>query len=122
MDFNKRDVLTNLGFCGCGDPEGVLKWVLEGVDRSIGFPPDHLAWEEKRMWVDTKLHLCDEFFGGHDAYMFFLYWLDDKGLTEHGSSVCGSWLTQYGEEMTNELIPMAIEKLEKGEYNEWIIS
>jgi len=43
-------------------------------------------------------------------YMFFVYWANDKGFAEHGSTARCSWLTEKGQELLKDL-----EELEKVE-------
>lgn len=35
--------------------------------------------------------------------MFFVYWADRKQLTDHGTSIRCSWLTELGEEILNDM-------------------
>jgi len=74
-----------LGFCGCGDPTSamilirdILNSIKEGGTDQTLFPSDGL-------------------------YYFMLYWLDDKGFTEHGTSIHGCWLTDLGKEILNDI-------------------
>lgn len=62
-----------LGFCQCGSPSTALSHVLA----------------EMRSLKTTK---CPD-----KSSTFFLYWADREGLTEHGSSIYGSWLSEKGE-------------------------
>jgi hypothetical protein len=77
-------------FCGCGSPETVVKLVRDALAaikaRSDGeFKEDYLVPVLGPLDSPTRL--------------FFLYWLDAVGLTEHGGSVYGSWLTDKGKQV-----------------------
>lgn len=68
--------------CRCGNPADLLRLVRDGLDV--------LAGEGYHgVWVDANLAL---------AYM-----LDAWELTEHGSSVYGSWLTDDGRALRDAL-------------------
>ena len=108
-----------LGFCGCGDPEGVLLWVL-GVleafkDRSDenrklanAYDENELfdteaeefrskAWSKNSAAIDDVLDCKD--CGEGAVKLFVLYQIDNLGLLEHGTSIGGSWLTDLGEKV-----------------------
>lgn len=87
-----------LGFCGCGDPEGMaelardyLRWLnaCPGLDAvpiwSISL--ETVAYED---WRARKPEMTDR------EELLLAYLLDDKGLTEHGGSVYGAWPTDEG--------------------------
>lgn len=81
-------VFTDLGFCGCGDPEAALEFlrvILNALDRGTN--------EER------KALLKEKFAGNEGLYWTYLYLLDDNGLTEHGSNVVGCWLTEKGKDI-----------------------
>ena len=90
------------GFCGCGDNESALGYVLGGLDliaelRELpserpGEMTAYKAWKAK-----ARAH-----FGSEAAAYFFWYWCDDRGWTDHGGSVPG-WLTERGEIVRDEL-------------------
>lgn len=77
------------GFCGCGDPDSAMVLVRDVLK---------LLSERKGWGEEAKKLLPTE-----GIYYFILYSLDDKKLTEHGSSVGGSWLTQKGEEVLADI-------------------
>jgi len=71
-----------IGFCGCGNPEemmGYIKTMLEKLDSK-----DWGNYEDK-------------------PYMFFVYWADKNGFTDHGTTVRCSWLTEKGKELLNNI-------------------
>jgi len=78
-------------FCGCHAPAQVLKGLRD---------------------ILQKLHSSLESAGTSEPYLpddddatawFMLYVLDAHGLTEHGGSIAGAWLTATGEELLNLL-------------------
>ena len=71
-----------LHFCGCGDPDSVMIYVKEFLEKL-----------EKEDW------------GNHEdlPYMFLSYWADHEELSEHGSNVCYSWLTDKGRELLKDI-------------------
>lgn len=80
-----------LGGCGCGDPEAaysLLHDCVKAFDRRNG-------WEANAMKVIAG-HVAED---PETAALVIAYMLADKGLTEHGGSVFGSWLTELGEKM-----------------------
>ena len=70
-----------IGICGCGKPNVALdiyKKALEWAEKSVGIRP------------------TNPFEDNEDLSVIMIYTLADKGFTEHGSSVYGSWLTEKG--------------------------
>lgn len=78
-----------LGFCGCGRPDDALRLIIN-IMKTRAFPDKDLTVLDFR---DTAALVRDN--AEVAAYIIF-YLLDEKGLTEHGSSVPG-WLTAKGE-------------------------
>jgi len=75
--------LEVLGFCGCGDPAQVMA--------------EHVLPFLKRLEVED--------FGSYEdlAYMFLVYWANDKGFAEHGTTARCSWLTEKGRELLGDI-------------------
>lgn len=89
-----------LGFCGCGMPADALEYVrkaLQLVDDVViwGDRSAHEQWEERKR----------ELFSDDGAEYFMWYFLNDKGLTDHGTSVPG-WLTDKGIELLSDLMEL----------------
>ncbi len=85
-DEEVEEKVGELGICGCGSPDSVYEWllsVLKGLDTPPGEDKAQLPVTTPQEW-------------------FIVYMLDKLNLTEHGTSVSWSWLTDYGREM----IPM----------------
>lgn len=76
-------VFTDLGFCGCGDPEGALEFLRDTLNL--------LNKEFDERWEGMQKRFPD-----NPMSWTYLYMLDDKGLTEHGSNIRGCWLTDKG--------------------------
>lgn len=82
-----------LGFCGCGRPQTAMEYVrasLQNVSDKRNMTYDEWAAEKKKLFTSD----------GQEYFMW--YFLDNKGLTEHGGSVPG-WLTVDGEELLHDL-------------------
>jgi len=71
-----------LGFCGCGNPEEVMVYVKEMLEKL-----DNKQW------------------GNYDdmPYMFFVEWADHNEFTEHGCTVRCSWLSDKGKELLKDI-------------------
>ena len=88
-----------LGFCGCGDPEGNLRYVLGGLRLIDEQCPES---EAHGMWYPGHADRVRTYFVSAAAADFFYYWCDEKGLTEHGVGIPG-WLTDEGHELLSLL-------------------
>jgi hypothetical protein len=90
--------IAKLGFCGCGDPDAVTGYVVDIMGRIRDKKWDTFRYED----LPT---------------MFFLYWLDEKGYAEHGTTVRCCWLTEGGEalliDLERELATPAARKAEE---------
>lgn len=75
-----------LNFCGCGSPIGILDEVILPLLDDFNYGPyenfNHRTAEDD----DISKPLIE----------FFLHYFDALGLTNHGSSVGGSWLEESG--------------------------
>ena len=76
-----------LGWCGCGCPEVVMRVIADYLEaRSLPFPES-----DKVM----KTFFAPD--GDENALVMCLaYTLDEKGFTDHGSSIFSCWLTKDG--------------------------
>lgn len=89
-EFTEEFLTQAFNFCGCGC-----------LSMSINFIKDILNCFEKDDEVDGSPYLsysgltdlCHE---DGNIMDFILHYLDTVDLTEHGSSVYGSWLTEKG--------------------------
>lgn len=86
------EMVHNLAFCGCGDPDSVAELVR---DLLAVFEPRHN--KDGSDWSDPWPKLESVLGTKNEATVFLvLYWLSAVGLTEHGGAVGGDWLTEDG--------------------------
>ena len=71
-----------LGGCGCGKSETFARQAWKVLDL---FATEH----KNRNWSVYDKH----------KYEILANWMDSKDLIEHGTSIAGSWLTEYGYEV-----------------------
>lgn len=76
-----------LGLCGCGDPEAVHRLLIDCLRAHVGLGN---PVERIEKIVRSNPEIVAEFIG---------HFLGSKGLTDHGSSVYGAWLTKRGEQV-----------------------
>lgn len=74
-----------LGGCGCGSTEE-LEDLAFSLLEDFSYSGDD--------WDKRKLNIYDDL-----ALEVLAHWMDDAGLTEHGTSISGSWLTDKGEQV-----------------------
>lgn len=93
-----------LDFCGCGDPQGNLRYIQAGLQHI----KDYLA-EGKNLaeWDKDGLII----FGSESARYFFFYWADKEELSEHGSRIPGR-LTDKGHQLLADLNELFKEETE----------
>ena len=89
-----------LGFCGCGYPVSALQFVSKLLELIDGRFENHKFQDDIDTLSGNNIGL---------EYLLF-YFLEDKELTEHGTSIPG-WLTEYGKEFLQEL-KLALNKVE----------
>jgi len=80
--------------CGCGQPEEALERLLVILDAMASFS------DEGR--VKRRIFYTEDNENNIDL-LLILYFLDDMGYTEHGSSVYGAWLSDKGKELLKVL-------------------
>lgn len=76
-------VFDDIGICGCGDPDSVLDMLEEYLEKKS----DYMSFKDQIAFAE-KYH--------EELMLFMMYIMDNKGFTDHGSSVYGSWLTDKG--------------------------
>jgi len=101
-----------LRWCGCGNPEDALAFMRDimqvmkdgsdGNRSELGVPYEQSAWAKRAKQLEEMLP--------GPLGLSYLYMLDHLGLTEHGGSVGGSWLSEEGEK--------ALELLKAGDLEE----
>ena len=75
-----------LSFCGCGNPQMILNGVILPLLEAF----NDGAYENFNMGYGKNTGMSEA------LVEFFLHYLDKLGLTNHGSSVWGSWLESKG--------------------------
>lgn len=105
------------------DEEFIISFFIEAfnfcgsgcLNMSIKFVRDILNCYEDRednlspfLNLDKAIKVC----GNDNITDFMLHWLDSVGLTDHGISVYGSWLTEKGEALRNYLKEAILEEEE----------
>jgi hypothetical protein len=92
--------LEHLGLCGCGDPGGAWRLLLDLLEHF-----DSPDWEQ----AGRKLTML---IGTPPAIHFVLSSLDHAELIEHGSSIGYSWLTAKGKWVLWALSTVGVEDLD----------
>jgi len=78
--------------CGCGSDEP-LKMIYEVLK----------AHDQHHYDYDNKKKSCISACGNEASWEFILHVLDNYNFMEHGGSVYGSWLTDKGKNLLNDL-------------------
>lgn len=78
-----------LNGCGCGTSEELSKKGIELL-KDIAIP--------ERDYNRFAIYYNDSF------WELFMHWFDSAGLTEHGTSIFGAWLTDKGKAVHEILI------------------
>ena len=107
-----------LNWCGCGDPKEALIAVRDYLSL-VNYYDEHRTEDSQdftRKDYDDQCAYCNDKFGCKTIYdnpllLCLAYTMDDKELTEHGSSISGAWLTGVGE--------MFLALLRTEEFEEW---
>jgi len=82
-----------IGMCGCGNPEGVKKFIYELLKNHKEFKDEIITFE---VMVDNRKRIINET-DTDVVFEFVFHVLAYNDLLEHGSSVGGSWFTEKGE-------------------------
>lgn len=82
-----------MNFCGCGCPEETQEWLAAVLDAIKARSDSRYTRDD----VQAAIGLNE------NAAYFVLYALDAMGLTDHGGSVGGCWLTTEGERLLADL-------------------
>lgn len=94
-EFIKDFFICVFNFCGCGSlglSAEFIKEVLNCFEEEEGLSSHFL-----------NLGKLDEYTNNKGITDFILHFLDSYGITEHGSSVYGSWLTIEGQKLKEYL-------------------
>lgn len=127
-EFIKDFYYEKLNFCGCGSPSDTL-YVIRNVLNVIKLREDrwdsedyyirqHEYYELHKKEIKESLNLKEEKVIGDKFYLnegvvqIVLNVLDCCGVLEHGGSIGGSWLTNYGKELLEYLNALSNEDLQ----------
>jgi hypothetical protein len=87
-----------MGWCGCGQPDEALAYlgdILAFYDREREGPFN---------WEAYKAEEAKAFRTNNNIIMYALaYFIDSKGLTEHGGNISGAWLTTIGKSILHDI-------------------
>lgn len=93
---------SELGFCGCGNPEDALGVIREYLSvlkvRHDTKDWSYAKYQEGITAIIGKGPMAD------GLEMLVAYLCDDRKLSEHGGSVGGAWLTVKGESFLRDLL------------------
>jgi hypothetical protein len=78
-------------FCGCGYSDEAIAALREVLD----------IYQEREDFVAVNLDKLKAFEEKHSRgfAMMLLYFMDGTGITEHGGSVYGAWMTNLGKDL-----------------------
>ena len=94
-EFLRSFFVEAFDFCGCGCLYMSIKFVRDILNSY----EDEEGWSAPHLNLDKAKGVC----GNDNITDFILHWLDTVELTNHGSSVYGSWLTEKGEALRDYL-------------------
>jgi hypothetical protein len=82
-----------LKWCGCGRPEAVLAFLRDVLQAISDFHTAEWGTPELEAALAREMSLLPS---DNPLALGFRYMLDALGLTEHGGSIFGAWLTEEG--------------------------
>ena len=92
MAYDWSCFTDEIGFCGCGCPEEATAYLLR-VLKALGMSFDDMEAHTKELYDALGFGRYGEDNTG--ACYTILYWIHDKGWSEHGGAVPG-WLSEKG--------------------------
>ncbi|HBF7899059.1 hypothetical protein KLL36_11800 [Clostridioides difficile] len=91
-----------MDFCGCGSPEDI-SFMIKGVLTTIQNKEKNcnLEYTERCYIFEIEFNNVCGIIGSKNNLIqeFILNALNSYGLLEHGSSIWGSWLSDYGKQI-----------------------
>jgi hypothetical protein len=75
--------------------------VLRAVKERADYLTEHIKYTDEQ-WNEAEARWIAAA-GDEKSFLFTLYWLDAKGFTDHGGNVRGSWPTEEGETLLDDL-------------------
>lgn len=97
-DNDLNELCAKFNFCGCGDPEGALRYVL-GALKLLKTQAELCSMAADKDWHNNWEKMQAErlkYFQSSWAETFAWYMLTNLGMIKHGGSIPG-WLTEKGE-------------------------
>lgn len=101
-EFLKSFLIEAFNFCGCG----CLSMSIKFLRDVLNCYEDEDGWSSPYLNLDKAIEICSN----DNITDFMLHWLDSVELTEHGTSVYGSWLTDKGKALRDYLKKVAEEE------------
>lgn len=91
-------LFADVGLCGCGYFEATVGTIYEYLKHKKDYGGENYKWEEWHKWEAEFVEEHKEL-----LYEFFRYILDNRGFTEHGTSIGGAWITDKGKRLVKLL-------------------
>jgi hypothetical protein len=113
--FNTYRRVLLLGFCECGsdDAESWIVSVLSAIHRRS---EDNRAGCKESSWVDNTKKIKEVILSASPDIIdeFVFHMLANLNLTEHGSNVCGSWLSDRGRDVVESYKHVPLNMVHEG--------
>lgn len=93
MDFFSYEIVD---MCGCGVPEDTYEVIRRILNIRQSWSEEGIKYDELQSKYEKELHLNTKDSLHYGVLQFVLYMLDSKEIIEHGSSIGGCWLTEWG--------------------------
>lgn len=93
--------LVKMGFCDCGNSKGV-SFMIRDILRAIENRTNNYDTMDTKKAYELFYKELEKNLGFNKdsiAFEFILHILNSVDVLEHGSSIKGSWLTDYGREV-----------------------
>ena len=118
LEEKRRDFINDfyyekLNFCGCGSPWDVLytiKKILNVISQKKDYDYEDY-WNKFRNSLNIMIDK-NNFSVNEGVFQIILNVLNNCDVLEHGSSIGGSWLTDYGKELLEHLNALSDDDLE----------
>lgn len=90
-----------MDFCSCGRQDDISFMIRDVLQVINNKTENYDKMNYEMVWEQFDKELIDVlgFHSDNIAFEFILHVLNSVGVLEHGSSVYGSWLTDYGKEI-----------------------
>lgn len=91
-------LFRDIGLCGCGYFDATVSMIYDYLKLKEWYTSDEYTYEG---WQEKLADFRKEY--DEILYEFFCYVLDNKGFTEHGTSVQSAWVTDKGKRLVELL-------------------